>query len=148
MNWFDRFGRRHPVLFHALIFLVGLLLTGLVIDFAVGLSARDYGILGAVVFTVLVLGLAEVYRHNRRTGKIPYSRAGTIVLLFAPLFYMAALLLLFPLIMSPDVTQGERDMILAGFFGLSLVAVPLAFIRNRKRMRRFREELSSRAKIR
>ena len=134
MNWFDRFGTRHPVLFHILIFLVGLFLTGLVIDFAVSLSARDYGILGAVVFAVLILGLAEVYWHNRSTGKIPYSRAGTMVLLFAPLVYMAALLLLFPLVMAPNVTQGERDIIIAGFFGLCVAAVPLAVIRQRERL--------------
>jgi len=57
-----------------------------------------------------------------------------MVLLFAPLVYMAALLLLFPLIMAPNVTQGERDIIIAGFFGLCVAAVPLAVIRQRERL--------------
>jgi hypothetical protein len=66
MNRFDRFGKRHPLLFHALIFLVGFLLTALVVEPLTRWNPDLVPALGAsVAFGFVALLLVHSYRKSR-----------------------------------------------------------------------------------
>ena len=123
--------------------LVHIILGGIVIDVALGLSTRDLGIVAGIVIAILLLGVVAVYAHNRHIGLVPYSRAASLAILLLPVTYIAAVLVAFSLTPSQLISQEERNLLIVGFFGLFFVTFPLAVVRERRRLRRFLAEVES-----
>jgi len=123
--------------------LVHIILGGIVIDVALGLSTRDLGIVAGIVIAILLLGVVAVYAHNRHIGLIRHSQAASLAILLLPVTYIAAVLVAFSLTPSQLISQEERNLLIVGFFGLFFVTFPLAVVRERRRLRKFLAEVES-----